>query len=264
MVSDCIHMTESPAQTGTIKSVETAFAIMELLAKTQYMGVTEVATDLGLAKSTAHNHLSTLRHLGYVVHENEKYRLSWRFLELGEEIRNTHPKYHMFHEHTKNLAAHFEERAQFIVEENGKGVYLFRETGRHAVRTDSGIGKQIFLHSTAAGKAILAFLPQTRVHTIIETWGLPAVTQYTITDKDDLFAELNQIRAQGYAINREENLERLNAVGVPVRDPDGEVLGAMSVSGPSHRFKGEYFETDIPDFMLGLANEIELNLAYPG
>ncbi|MFC6993423.1 IclR family transcriptional regulator C-terminal domain-containing protein [Haladaptatus sp. GCM10025707] len=92
---------------------------------------------------------------------------------------------------------------------------------------------------------------------------MPAVTPYTIIDEDELFAELKQIRSQGYAFNREENLERLNAVGVPVRDPNDGVLGAMSVSGPSHRFKGQYFEQEIPDFMLGLANEIELNLAYP-
>ncbi|MFC6734183.1 MULTISPECIES: IclR family transcriptional regulator [unclassified Haladaptatus] len=258
-----MDMSETPTGTGTIKSVETAFAIMELLADTQQTGVTDIATTLGLAKSTVHNHLKTMCHLDYVVREGDKYRLSWRFLELGEEIRDNHPKYQLFQRHTENLATHFEERAQFIVEENGRGVYLFRETGRHAVRTDSGVGKRIYLHSTAAGKAILAHMPPERIHEIIDTWGLPAVTPYTIIDEDELFAELKQIRSQGYAFNREENLERLNAVGVPVRDPNDGVLGAMSVSGPSHRFKGQYFEQEIPDFMLGLANEIELNLAYP-
>ncbi|MFC6993424.1 IclR family transcriptional regulator [Haladaptatus sp. GCM10025707] len=154
-----MDMSETPTGTGTIKSVETAFAIMELLADTQQTGVTDIATTLGLAKSTVHNHLKTMCHLDYVVREGDKYRLSWRFLELGEEIRDNHPKYQLFQRHTENLATHFEERAQFIVEENGRGVYLFRETGRHAVRTDSGVGKRIYLHSTAAGKAILAHMP---------------------------------------------------------------------------------------------------------
>ncbi|WP_332900307.1 IclR family transcriptional regulator [Haladaptatus sp. CMSO5] len=256
-------MPKTPTTTDNIKSVETAFAIMELLAESQQTGVTDIATELELAKSTVHNHLTTLKNLDYVVREGEKYRLSWRFLKLGEEIRDNHPKYRLFQRHTENLASHFEERAQFIVEENGKGVYLFRETGTHAVRTDSGVGKRIFLHSTAAGKAILAHLPESRVHDIIETWGLPPVTSYTITDREELLTELGTIKEQGCAFNREENLERLNAVGVPVRDPDGGVIGAMSVSGPSHRLKGQYFEQEIPDFLLGLANEIELNLAYP-
>lgn len=256
-------MAHSSQGVGNIRSVETAFAVVELLGRREITGIGEVAAELDLAKSTAHNHLTTLKNLGYVVHDDGVYRLSWRFLELGEQIRDTKTEYRFLGEYVSKLAGRFEERAQFIVEENGEGVYLYRETGSRAVWTDSGVGKRICLHSTAAGKAILAFLPERRVEEIVERRGLRRVTAHTITDVGDLFEELRAVRQRGYAFNREENLERLNAVGVPVRDGDGGVLGALSVSGPSHRLKGDRLETEVPEYMLGLANEIELNLAYP-
>ncbi|MFC4360490.1 IclR family transcriptional regulator [Halobium salinum] len=253
----------SSSDTTNIRSVETAFAVVELLREEEITGVGEVATALDLARSTAHNYLTTLRNLGYVVHEDGVYRLSWRFLELGEQIRDTRADYRLLGDYVTNLADRFEERAQFIVEENGEGVYLYRETGNRAVWTDSGVGKRICLHSTAAGKAILAFLPESRVEEIVRRQGLEQVTAHTISDERALIEELRRIRERGFAFNREENLERLNAVGVPVRSADGGVLGALSVSGPSHRLKGNRLEKEVPEYMLGLANEIELNLAYP-
>lgn len=256
-------MAHSSADIGNIQSVETAFAVVELLQEREITGVGAVASELGLAKSTAHNHLTTLKNLGFVVHDDGVYRLSWRFLELGEQIRDTNAEYRLLGGYVSKLAQRFEERAQFIVEENGEGVYLYRETGSRAVWTDSGVGKRICLHSTAAGKAILAFLPRERVEAIVDGQGLRQVTPHTITDERELFEELRAVRERGYAFNREENLERLNAVGVPVRDADGGVLGALSVSGPSHRMKGDRLGSEIPEYMLGLANEIELNLAYP-
>lgn len=246
-----------------IRSVELSFGIIELVRDHGTATLAEVTAGTDLAKSTVHAHLTTLTNLGFIVREGNEYRLGLRFLELGEEVRNHRSEFRLIQEHVEALAERLDERAQFIVEENGEGVYIYRETGSHAVQTDSGIGRRIHLHSTASGKAILANLPEKRVHEIIDRHGLTAVTDQTITDEEELFAELASIRERGFSFNREENLAGLNAVGVPVRDASGDVLGALSVSGPSHRVKGERLEVEIPDLMLGMANEIELNLAYP-
>jgi len=103
-------------------------------------------------------------------------------------------------------------------------------------------GIQRHLHSTAAGKAILAEMPEQRVMDIISEHELPAETEHTITDPDSLVEELDEIREHGIAYNDEESVEGLRAVGVPVRGSNGIAIGALSVSGPSNRLRGRSSE----------------------
>jgi DNA-binding IclR family transcriptional regulator len=255
-------MTAVDTEGRTVKTTETAFTIIEGLEELDGARVTELADHLGLAASTVHSHLATLYEMGYVVKEGDRYLIGSRFLKLGETAKERKEAYELARPKVKALAEETEERCQFIVEEHGRGVYLHRETGSRAVWTDSGLGKRVFLHSTASGKSVLANLPEERVDAILDRWGLPAQTDNTITDRTELFEELDVIRERGYAVNKEESTDGLRAVGVPVMDGSGDLLGALSVSGPSHRMKGEWFEREIPDLLLGTANELKLNLKY--
>ncbi|WP_117362536.1 IclR family transcriptional regulator [Natrarchaeobaculum sulfurireducens] len=245
-----------------VTTTETTFEIIELLKKRDGGRLSEIATELGLAKSTIHRHLSTLKDLEYVIQEDDVYRTGFRFLEIGEQTRTRCSEYQLAHEKVTALASETEERAQFITEEFGRGVYIFREIGEHAVQTDSEIGKRIPIHATAAGKAILASLPDSRVDEIIEQRGLPSLTKHTITSKSTLLKEIDEIREQGYSVNDQENTVGLRAVSVPVKYENGEPLGALSISGPTHRFQGELLEQTLPDLLLGTANELELNIQY--
>lgn len=247
---------------GTVKATGTAFEIIETLAREDGGRVTEIATELGLAKSTVHRHLATLEELEYVVKEEGEYRISFRFLKLGEQTRKRTDTYEMARQKVDKIAKQTDERAQFVVEEHGKAVYVFGETGEHAVQTNSEIGKCRPLQSMAAGKAILAYLPEARVEEIVRRHGLPALTENTITGEDELYAELEEIRERGYSINDQETIPGLRAVGVPIECPDGGVFGALSVSGPTHRVQGERLEETIPNILLGTANELELDMKY--
>lgn len=247
---------------GTVKATGTAFEIIETLAREDGGRVTEIATELGLAKSTVHRHLATLENLEYVVKDGDEYRIGFRFLELGEQTRKHSDTYQMARKKVSKIAEQTDERAQFVVEEHGKAVYVFGETGEHAVQTNSEIGKYRPLQSMAAGKAILAFLPEARVEEIVRRHGLPALTENTITDEDELYEELEEIRERGYSINDQETIPGLRAVGVPIECPDGGVFGALSVSGPTHRVQGERLEETIPNILLGTANELELDMKY--
>ena len=104
------------------------------------------------------------------------------------------------------------------------------------------MGERIYLHSTAAGKAILATFPESRVNNIVERWGLPELTDRTITSREDLDAELATVRDQGYALNRGEDQDGVYAIGQAVRKPSGIVLGALSIAGPTYRTKERRFE----------------------
>lgn len=245
-----------------VKAVETTFSVLEALEENEGMRLTELADELEMAKSTVHRYLQTLLYRRYVVKEGDVYRLSLRFLDLGQQARTREEGYRMAKMKVAELAAETDERAQFIVEEHGQAVYVHRKAGSHAVQTDPGIGKRIDLHATSAGKAIIAEWTDERIRAFVDRWGLPSHTADTITDLDALLADVEEIRAGGYAVNRGENIEGLCAVGVAICDDDDQPIGALSVSGPSNRMKGEWFESELPDMLLGFKNEMELNLRY--
>jgi DNA-binding IclR family transcriptional regulator len=246
----------------TVKSAETLLAVVEALRELDGARVTELAAHLDVGKSTVHRHLSTLRAHEYVVKEGDEYHLGLRFLGLGEYARERNPIYQMARPIVDQLAEQTEERALFMTEEHGRAVYLYRGSGAHAVQTDSTTGTRRYLHTIAGGKAILAHLPSDRVDAIIDRWGLPAATPHTIADRDELDAALERVRERGVAFNRQECIDGLKAVSAPVLDPEGGVVGAISVSGPAHRMKGSWLEEEVPDLLRGSANELELNLKY--
>jgi DNA-binding IclR family transcriptional regulator len=244
-----------------VKSAGTLFAVVEGLVALDGAGVSELAEHLGIAKSTAHRHLSTLEQSGYLFKEGNVYNIGLKFLQLGEYSRHTRPGYSLTKHIVDDIAQETEERSVFIVEEHGEAVYLYRGIGPRGVTTDSTVGTRRPIHTVAGGKAILSQLPEERVEAIIDERGLEALTEATITSREVLYEELDAIRERGVAYNRAETIEGLNAVAVPVTSGPS-VVGALSVSGPANRLQGEWFEVEIPDLLLGLVNELELNLTH--
>lgn len=255
-------MSSDNSGTNSIESVTTAFSILETLKEGDGLRLTDVADELSLAKSTAHRYLTTLTNQEYVVREGDKYHIGLRCLSLGTHARNRQPGYELVKPKVAQVAHETGERAQFVVSENGKAVYLHRELGEHAVRINLEIGERIPLHAISPGKAIMAEWPNGRIDEYIQTYGLTELTDQTITDRDTLYEELAEIRDRGYSINHEEFVDEINSVGVSIVDPNGSVLGAISVSGPTHRMQGSRFQTEIPELLMGTAHELELNLKY--
>lgn len=245
----------------SVGAVETMFRIVETLIEHDGAGVTELSTELGLAKSTVHQQLSTLANLGYVVKEGNEYHVGLRFLSIGEHARKRKKVSELAEPMVDQLATETEERAQFFVEEHGRAIYLYIKEGEHGVKAGRHPGKIRYLHSSAGGKAILAHMPESRVREVIGRWGLPAETDDTIIHSEELFEELAAVRERGYATNKEESIDGLWSLGVPVVIGD-EVVGAFSVSGPRHRLDTDWFRNDLPDLLRGAANELELKLEY--
>jgi DNA-binding IclR family transcriptional regulator len=247
---------------GLIRAVDTSLRIVETLNDAGATGVTELARTLDQPKSTVYNHLDTLRRRGYVVKADDEYRLACRFLELGSMTRDRQPVYRIARDEVTKLAEDTGELSGLIVEEHCYGVFLHRAKGDQAVRVDTHVGKRIHLHGAALGKAMLAFAPEERVREVIDRRGLPALTDHTITDEDVLRAELDRIREEGVAFDDEERINGLRSVAVPLRTDDGEVLGAISVAGPTSRMRGERFRSALPEQLRSAANVIELNITY--
>ncbi|MFB6108575.1 MAG: IclR family transcriptional regulator [Haloplanus sp.] len=255
-------MTHSIKGGRIVKSVTTTQTIIEYLAETGSTRLCTIADDLDLADSTVHKHLTTLRRGGYVVKNEGKYQLGLRFLDIGGRAQNQHSIFNIAQPTVDELADETGERAQFVREEDGRGYYLHIASGKQGVRAHSRLGKRLYLHSTASGKAILSQLPEERVDAIIDRWGLVGSTENTVGDREELDERLDAVRERGYAINDEEHVKGLRGIAAPVMRDDGEVLGSLSVGGPSHRISDERLHSELANQILGAANEIELRVRF--
>lgn len=255
-------MPDGESSSTGVKSDETLLELIETLKEAETATPSTLADQLPVSKSTVHRHLTTLKRLGYVNQDGNRYALSLRFLDIGGKVRNRDASYKIVQPKVKELAEETGELAQFIVEENGEAVFIYREWAGNTVWTSARIGKRVPLHCTSAGKAILSALPETRVDDIIERHGLSKQTDATITDPTELKEELSTTRSRGYAYDLGEHTEGLRAVGAPIRGPDDEVLGAVSVASPTQKLKGERFEEEIPETLLRITNETELDVQY--
>jgi IclR family acetate operon transcriptional repressor len=254
-------MSGNTGDRGGIKSDETLFDLVELLREVDGAGVTELAERLGIAKSTVHGHLTTLRQRGFVVKRSGQYELGLRFFEYGQYVRSQLEIVQSGTFAVEQLEAETREMVWLLTHQNGKAIYVYGRSGDNEVDINTILGTRTHMHYNSGGKAILAHLPDSDVLDIIDTHGLPPRTENTITDPDRLRAELDRIREQGYALNLSEDLEGIHAVGVPLI-VDDEVQGALSVAGPAHRMPKDRCEGEVLDRLRAATDEIDLTLAY--
>jgi len=221
-----------------IKVLNKTFSILEvLLQQGSTMNMTEIAEKLGLYPSTIHRILDTLRHWGYVEQDpkSQKYRLGLKLLELGmaklyqmDLVREATP-------YLKELVNHCNETAHLGVLEGGEVLYLAKEESSQTIRMISYVGKRAPLHCTSLGKVLLAYLSTEERKKILGEKVLPRLTENTITDKRELEKELDKVREQGFALDREENEKDVLCVAAPIRNYKEKVIAAISISGPAFR-----------------------------
>lgn len=246
-----------------IKSVEHSLGIIEQLREHGPIGVSDLAKEVNMPKSTVHVHLQTLRNWGYVVQTDGKYEVGLRFLETGSIVRRRNSLYRAAREEVDQLATEVEEAANLGIEQDGQRVILYKSEFGEAIYDNTSTGEFTYMHWTSIGKAILANLPDERIDEIVDRYGLPKATEQTITDRKHLFNEVEQVREQGFAVENEEHRNGVVAVAVPLFDTEADaVVGALSVSGPRQRLvadkSGIEVEEEIVNAVQNRANVAEL------
>lgn len=245
-----------------IKSAETTLRIIETIRALDGAGVAEIAAELDRPTSTIHNYLQTLEANEYLIKDGKTYRVSLRFLGLGKHIEDRLQIRKIAMPEIDELADRTGELAGLLVAEHNKGVYVYLHSGDKAVYLDARPGKRTYLHQTGLGKAILSELSEAEIDAIIDEHGLPRATPNTITDREQLMTELAEIRERGYAIDRGERVSGVRCIAVPINPSGDEPVGAISVSGPRSRVKGEFFETELPELVTEAASVIEINYRF--
>ncbi len=216
----------------------------------------------GINETAAAIHLDRLEEFGYVIQRGDEYSLSLKFLDIGGHLRDQLRLDKVVEPKLRRLADETGELANLMIEENGEGVYLRQVKGEHGLELDTYVGFRTPLHATAKGKSILSCMSHDRVEEVIDEHGLPAFTSKTITDQEELFDEIERIRERGFALDDGERLDGLRCVGAPIEPREGPYFGAISISAPISRMRGEVFEEEVPERVINAANVIELDINY--
>ncbi|WP_135303965.1 IclR family transcriptional regulator [Haloarcula amylovorans] len=248
---------------NTLGSVEKAFNILREVKSAGPVGLSELARQLDIPKSTVHIYLQTLQSEGFVVQAGGKYTLSYRFLDFGGTFRNQSKLFRAARPEVDKLEAETGEVASLGIEENGLRVLIYKSEGPDSIHDNAPVGEYTQMHWTALGKAILAHYPRERVEAILDTHGLPRANEYTVTDREALFAQLDETRERGYSVEDQDRRQGVLTIGAPIhsRSTD-EVVGSVSVSGPKSRIEENERFDELVAAVKKAANVIELSYSH--
>jgi IclR family KDG regulon transcriptional repressor len=246
-----------------LSSVANAIRLTKAFSEQEYeMGISALAARLGLAKSTVHRLATTLVEYDMLEQNKEtgKYRLGLAFFELGTLVRRKMDVTTEAQGEIHALADSSGETVQLAILDHLTVLYIRIRESRQAIRLSSGLGSRAPAHCTGVGKALLAFQPPDVVQAVIDN-GLRRCTENTITEPEKLRAELQSIRARGYAIDDEEIEVGLRCVAAPIRDHSGQVVAAISVAAPVQRMSKKQVQATIPS-VVAAAENISRRLGY--
>ncbi|MBT2439544.1 IclR family transcriptional regulator [Streptomyces sp. ISL-36] len=225
---------------GAIQSVDRAVSVLEILARHGEAGVTEIADELEVHKSTAFRLLGVLENRGLVsqAQDRGKYFLGAGILRLAGAAAVRLDISQEGAPVCRELADELGETVNIAVLDDDAAVNIMQARGPASVTAQNWLGRRTPLHATSSGKVLLAHLPVTLREGLLAR-ALPRFTENTLTSAGMLRSELDAVLAQGYALVVEELELGLHAVAAPVRAHDSRVIGALSVSGPAYRLPRE-------------------------
>jgi len=223
---------------GGVQSVSRALRALELIAAEGELGVSDLGRGLGVHKATASRLAATLAAGGLVERDpvSDRYRLGFGLIRLAgaamasiDLVRTAHPI-------LEELAERTRETVNLGVLSGDGVIYIDQVSSAHLVASTNWVGRRTPLHSSSSGKVFLAHMSESERQQVLAR-PLEAFTPRTLTDPAQLGRQLDEIRAAGYSTIQDELEEGLNAVAAPVRQLNGDVAAALSVSGPSFRIR---------------------------
>ena len=245
-----------------LQSVDRALQVLELLAAWGSGGVSELATEIGVHKSTAFRLLGALeaRDLVEQTTERGKYRLGFGLVRLARRVNVQLELAEQARPITEKLARMVGESINVAVLREHFAVNVVQSRGQASVATQNWIGELTPLHATSSGKVLLAFLDRAEQDELLEG-KLDRYTPNTHVRATALRKELADVAEQGHAITLGELELGLNAVAVPVRGEDGHVIAALSASGPAYRLSPERI-TEMTSQLAAAAEDLSRRMGY--
>lgn len=228
-----------------VRSVQRALRILDCFSDEEpYLGVSELSDKLGIHKSTIHALLITMEDEGFVSkhEEKNKYFLTYKLFKLGNIVSEHISIKSIALPYMDNLRKQTNESVALNVCDNYKRLVLAVIENPMPVRLFVRTGQMLPLHSSAAGKILMADMSETEIDKVIEHEGLEQITPNTIIDRDKLLKELGMVFKQGYALCNGEGYWEAGSVGAPIYDHTGKVVASIIIYGPLQNYRGEQLE----------------------
>ena len=238
-------MEDKESDGGAIKSVVKVARILDLLTvHHEGLGVSEIARQLGLKKSSVHGLLKTLVARGFLARTARgRYDLGLRLLQYGMLAASRNDVVVAVRPWAERLAFQLGQMVHtaILLGSDVVVIHSLRPMSRFIAYPEPGL--PIPAHASAPGKALLAWLPEARARAILSAAPLAAYTPSTITEVAPLLAQFREIRARGYAVDDEEILHTQRGIAAPIRGPEGAVVAAICVHGDADRVDPARAET---------------------
>src|SRR3954469_9413908 len=255
-------VTDTEAGAGaSVQSVDRALTILELLAREGDAGVTEIAAELGVHKSTAFRLLATLESHRLVEQDGDRgrYRLGVGNLRLAGATPGRLDRVSEAGQVCRQPAADTGETVNITVRSETSALYLDQVAGSSALQSHNWVGQHIPLHATSNGKVLISELIDAELKKAVR--ALPRVTDRTVTSRSKLKAALAEVREAGYAVAVDELEIGLTAAAAPIRSAHGDIVASMSISGPTFRLAGDKLDEAIP-LLVTAATEVSHRLGW--
>lgn len=236
--------TAAAEKPSTLIGVERTARILTAVADSEVGNLAEISRRTELNEATVLRYLNSLSALGYVERFNaNQYRLGWEIFRLGQRAFSNQVPADAVVPTMERLMNEFNETVNFAAHKDRSVVILDVVEGRRAVTKVSDVGQTDPWHASALGKALLATMPDSVWRDIVASAGLPELTSHTITSMKKMATEINDIREQGFAVDREEAAEELTCVAAAVPALNGgSSRYALSISFLTHRLDPENLE----------------------
>ncbi|RBM15977.1 IclR family transcriptional regulator [Prauserella sp. PE36] len=245
-----------------VQSLERGLAVIKAFdAGSPTLTLSDVAKVTGLTRAAARRFLLTLVDLGYVRTDGKYFSLTARVLELGYAFLSSLSLPEVARPHLERLSAEVHESSSVSVLEGTDIVYVTRVAVSRIMAVTINVGTRFPAHATSMGHVLLAGLPKSELDEYLERASFERLTSHTIVSADALRAELDTVRANGYAVVDQELEEGLRSVAAPIHGADGSVVAAVNLSTHASRNTPESVRGELLPALLAAAKRIEADLA---
>jgi len=247
-----MKMNQKPVKlTGANQSSEKLFTIIEYLAEQKEpVRLQDIAQSLEMNASTVLRFLATLTNCGYVAQDQEtsRYYMTYKICSIANKVTSRRGLREIANPYIRALSNTLHEAVCLAIEQMSQVVYIDVIDGPdQMIRTMQRIGNSSPMHCTGVGKLFLTRLRPDQVYGYVQQMGLRQFTKNTITTVEGLLEELAEVRQLDYAFDNEECEIGAKCVAVPIRDYTGQIVAAISSTGPIYRFTDEWVDRYLPE-----------------
>lgn len=228
--------------TNEIQSLERAFAILDCFQDSQpELGVREIARQLDLHPSTVGRILTTLNSLGVLNqdHDTRRYRIGPKVLKWCAVFSRNVDLQAEARPYMQELQQITQETISLDIPNGHSRICIERLESPQSLRWVKQLGEIMPFYASASGRILITYMSPTQKSEILKNMTFEQLTPYTTIDPDLFYEELELTKSRGYSVSESERVEGVSCVAAPIFGVKGEILGALTISGPSTRFSEE-------------------------